>query len=58
MFQLVDSLNKISLRPETKTKLKKVREDIDKAIKTEAEKEQKEEVRRVVVFLGYRLILL
>ncbi|KAF8204994.1 hypothetical protein BJ912DRAFT_1073594 [Pholiota molesta] len=43
MFQLVDSLNKISLRPETKTKLKKVREDIDKAIKTEAEKEQKEE---------------
>jgi len=44
MFQLVDSLNKIHLRPETRNKLKKVREDIDKTIKEEAEKEQKEEV--------------
>jgi len=44
MFQLVDSLNKIHLRPETKHKLKKIREDIDKTIKEEAEKEKKEEV--------------
>jgi hypothetical protein len=44
MFQLVDSLNKIHLRPETKNKLKKIREDIDKTIKEEAEKEKKEEV--------------
>ena len=44
MFQLVDSLNKIHLRPETKNKLKKIREDIDKTIKEEAEREKKEEV--------------
>ncbi|KAF8913918.1 hypothetical protein CPB84DRAFT_1757911 [Gymnopilus junonius] len=43
MFQLVDSLNKLSLRPETKTKLKKSREEVDKVIKEEAEKEAKEE---------------
>ncbi|KAF9485337.1 DUF1682-domain-containing protein [Pholiota conissans] len=43
IFQLIDSLNKVSLRPETKTKLKKIREDTDKEIKSEAEKEQKEE---------------
>ncbi|KAF8974544.1 hypothetical protein BDZ97DRAFT_1911717 [Flammula alnicola] len=43
MFQLVDSLNRVSLRPETKTKLRKAREDVDKSIKDDAEKEQKEE---------------
>jgi len=44
MFQLVDSLNQIHLRPETKNKLKRYREDMDKTIKEEAEKEKKEEV--------------
>ncbi|KAJ6539369.1 hypothetical protein B0H19DRAFT_1037333 [Mycena capillaripes] len=43
MFQLIDSLSKIALRPETKTKLKKVREENDKEIKKEAEKDKKEE---------------
>lgn len=43
MFQLVDSLNKIHLRPETKNKLKRIREDIDKTIKEDAEKEKREE---------------
>ena len=31
------------MRPETKTKLKKVREDTDKAIKEDAERDRKEE---------------
>ncbi|KAJ3505951.1 hypothetical protein NLJ89_g7149 [Agrocybe chaxingu] len=43
VFQLIDLLNKISLRPETKSKLRRYREDIDKEIKEEAEKEKKEE---------------
>ncbi|KAF6762130.1 hypothetical protein DFP72DRAFT_878065 [Ephemerocybe angulata] len=43
MFQFIDSLNKVNLRPETKTKLRKVREDTDKQIKEEKEKEAKEE---------------
>ncbi|KAF9567297.1 DUF1682-domain-containing protein [Agrocybe pediades] len=45
IFQLIDNLNKIALRPETKTKLKKFREDIDKSIKEEFEKEKKEEAQ-------------
>jgi hypothetical protein len=45
MFGLVDSLSKVALRPETKTKLKKVREETDKDIKKEAERDKKEEVR-------------
>ncbi|KAF8195868.1 hypothetical protein K438DRAFT_1826656 [Mycena galopus ATCC 62051] len=43
MFPFVDSLSKIALRPETKTKLRKVREENDKEIKKEAEKDQKEQ---------------
>ncbi|KDR83722.1 hypothetical protein GALMADRAFT_236069 [Galerina marginata CBS 339.88] len=43
LFQLVDALNKISLRPETKSKLKRAREEVDKEIKEEAEKDAKEE---------------
>ena len=43
IFQLIDNLNKISLRPETKSKLKKARDEIDRAIKEESEKEKKEE---------------
>lgn len=46
MFQLIDNLNKINLRPETKNKLKKIREEAEKDIKDESEKEKKEEVRR------------
>ncbi|KAH9482680.1 UPF0674 endoplasmic reticulum membrane protein C2G5.01 [Psilocybe cubensis] len=45
IFQLIDSLNKISLRPETKSKLKRFREDMDKALKEDAEKEAKEEAQ-------------
>ncbi|KAF9057560.1 hypothetical protein BJ165DRAFT_1537985 [Panaeolus papilionaceus] len=45
MFQLIDNLNKISLRPETKNKLKRAREELDKTLKEEVEKEKKEEVQ-------------
>ncbi|TFK43513.1 hypothetical protein BDQ12DRAFT_675096 [Crucibulum laeve] len=44
MFQFIDSLNKINLRPETKNKLKKIREDLDKTLKEDSEKEKKEEL--------------
>jgi len=46
LFQLVDIVGTklgSALRPETKNKLKKVREDLDKQLKVEATKEQKEE---------------
>jgi hypothetical protein len=44
IFQFIDNLTKLNLRPETKSKLKKVREDTDKLIKEDAEKEAREEV--------------
>jgi len=47
LFQLVDIVGTklgSALRPETKNKLKKAREDLDKELKVEATKEQKEEV--------------
>jgi hypothetical protein len=44
VFSFVDSLSQINLRPETKSKLKKVREELDKNLRAEAEKEKKEEV--------------
>ncbi|KAF8165327.1 hypothetical protein B0H34DRAFT_233751 [Crassisporium funariophilum] len=47
MFQFIDQLSKVTLRPETRTKLKKTREVLDKTIKEDAEKEQKEEVCHV-----------
>ncbi|KAL0579687.1 hypothetical protein V5O48_002317 [Marasmius crinis-equi] len=43
VFPFIDSLSKLSLRPETKTKLKKVREDLDKSLKADAEAKSKEE---------------
>jgi len=43
MFSFIDSLSKVALRPETKTKLKKVREENEKDIKKEAERDKKEE---------------
>lgn len=45
MFPFVDAFSKLALRPETKTKLRKVREENDKDIKKEAERDKKEEVR-------------
>lgn len=44
IFPFIDSLSKISLRPETKVKLKKAREEVDKELKEDAEREKKEEV--------------
>ncbi|KAG6900956.1 hypothetical protein C0993_004393 [Termitomyces sp. T159_Od127] len=43
IFPFIDSLHTISLRPETKTKLKKVRDELDKSLRADAEKEKKEE---------------
>ncbi|KAJ7781219.1 hypothetical protein B0H16DRAFT_1658848 [Mycena metata] len=43
MFPFVDSLSKVALRPETKIKLKKVREETEKDIKKESERDKKEE---------------
>ncbi|KAK7061737.1 hypothetical protein R3P38DRAFT_2831261 [Favolaschia claudopus] len=43
IFPFIDSLSRVALRPETKTKLKKVREENDKEIKKESEKDKKEE---------------
>ncbi|KAG6897455.1 hypothetical protein C0992_001455 [Termitomyces sp. T32_za158] len=43
IFPFIDSLHAINLRPETKSKLKKVRDDLDKSLRADAEKEKKEE---------------
>ncbi|KAI0320822.1 hypothetical protein OF83DRAFT_1169001 [Amylostereum chailletii] len=43
VFQMIDNLQKISLRPDTKIKIKKARDDFAKAAREEAEKEAKEE---------------
>ncbi|KAJ7179117.1 hypothetical protein C8R46DRAFT_1211724 [Mycena filopes] len=43
MFPLIDALSKVALRPETKNKLRKVREETEKDIKKESEKDKKEE---------------
>jgi hypothetical protein len=42
MFGLIDSLEKISLRPETKSKIKKTRENFAKTLKDETEQEARE----------------
>lgn len=42
-FHLIDSLHKVALRPETRSKLKKTREELDRALKEEAGREKKEE---------------
>lgn len=52
IFQFVDALTKINLRPETRNKLKKIREELDKDIKEESEREKREEVN-----FGLRLML-
>jgi cell division FtsZ-interacting protein ZapD len=43
VFELIDVLEKVNLRPETKSKLKKTREDFSKTVKDEAEREAREE---------------
>jgi len=43
LFALVDILPKVSLRPETKAKIKKTREEVDKEIKEDSEKDKKDE---------------
>ncbi|KAF8655255.1 hypothetical protein AX16_003157 [Volvariella volvacea WC 439] len=48
IFSMIDALNKINLRPETKAKLRKVREDLDVALKEDAEREKKEELAQAV----------
>ena len=58
MFQFIDSLVKVSLRSETRVKLKKIREDLDKDIKEDAEKEKKEEVRCVPLLPAHFSFLL
>ena len=45
IFTLVDTLDaKLNLRPETKSKLRKAREDLDERMRKELEAEKKEEV--------------
>jgi hypothetical protein len=54
MFSFVDALGSgknMSLRPETKTKLKQARDKLDKDLTEEAEKEKKEEVRVILLSL-------
>ncbi|KAF9462667.1 hypothetical protein BDZ94DRAFT_1194336 [Collybia nuda] len=46
LFPFIDSLSQLNLRPETKTKLKRVREDLDKDLKADSEREKKEEVNQ------------
>ncbi|KAG5651435.1 hypothetical protein H0H81_008665 [Sphagnurus paluster] len=48
VFPFVDSLSSVNLRPETKAKLKKIREDTDKSIKADADREKKEELEQAV----------
>jgi hypothetical protein len=43
VFGLIDALEKINLRPETKTKIKKTRENFAKTLKDESEREAREE---------------
>jgi Protein of unknown function (DUF1682) len=49
VFPFIDSLSQLNLRPETKTKLKKSREDLDKELKAESEREKKEEVGDIYI---------
>ncbi|KAF9259522.1 DUF1682-domain-containing protein [Marasmius fiardii PR-910] len=42
MFSFIDSLRNLSLRPETKSKLRKIREDLNKSLKADAEAKAKE----------------
>jgi len=48
VFAFIDGLHRINLRPETKSKLKKLREDVDKELKEKAEKSKKEDESQAV----------
>ncbi|KAJ3566315.1 hypothetical protein NP233_g7087 [Leucocoprinus birnbaumii] len=48
LFPFIDSLSKVHLRPETKAKLRKVREELDKELKADSEKNKKEEMEQAV----------
>ncbi|KAK7049520.1 hypothetical protein VNI00_005551 [Paramarasmius palmivorus] len=43
MFPFIDSLSKLNIRPETKTKLRKTREELDKELKLDSEAKAREE---------------
>jgi Protein of unknown function (DUF1682) len=43
VFGLIDALEKVNLRPETKSKLKRTREDFARTLKDESEREAREE---------------
>ncbi|KAG6919419.1 hypothetical protein DXG01_006302 [Tephrocybe rancida] len=43
LFPFIDTLNAINLRPETRSKLKRTREELDKSLKADSEREKKEE---------------
>ena len=43
MFGLIDSLERINLRPETKSKIKKTRDNFAKTLKDEVERDAREE---------------
>lgn len=43
MFGLIDSLERINLRPETKSKIKKTRDNFAKILKDEGERDAREE---------------
>ena len=45
VFNFVDSLAKLNLHPETRSKLKKSRDELEKELKVDAEKEKKEQVK-------------
>ncbi|KAK0206569.1 hypothetical protein DFS33DRAFT_1255699 [Desarmillaria ectypa] len=47
LFSFIDSLSKITLRPETKNKLRKAREELEKTLREEAEREEKEKEEEV-----------
>jgi len=44
IFPFIDALSHLNLRPETKTKLKRARDELEKDLRAESEKEKKEEV--------------
>ena len=48
VFQFIDALTKASLRPETRTKLRKAREDVDKQLTIDASREANEEREQAV----------
>jgi hypothetical protein len=48
LFPFIDALPRVTLRPETKTKLRKTREDLDRDLKEEANREKTEEAAQAL----------